>query len=250
MPIEQLYSERTPAKKRSGSPLLVTFSPPQSHAVACRSAVAGRVLPACRLDRRVARVAMVRPPPPVPRGRRGQVAERRLSSTARGTDARSMVEAPAQPSADGQVVTQPGSNESPVPFGRMRRGSQFDRCRPSSSAPLCGDLDVHGESASGSAPGSCSCPFPPSESIAIASWASFTTLAGALPRERLARCMRWPKRRMDICGSAPRPGCFVSMEFGFNPTNRNPGRPFRNAMWLLCSPCRMEACGWAIGTGE
>ena len=44
------------------------------------------------------------------------------------------------------------------------------------------------------------------------------------------------------------PGCPVSMEFNFNPTNRNLGKPFRNAMWSLDSPYQMEAYGSATGT--
>ena len=54
--------------------------------LARKSAVAGRIISARRLDRRDARVTKVRPPADVCRGCRRHVAERRLSSTARGTD--------------------------------------------------------------------------------------------------------------------------------------------------------------------
>ena len=51
-----------------------------------KSAVAGGIISARRLDRRVARVTKVRPPAHVRRGCRRHVAERGLSSTARSAD--------------------------------------------------------------------------------------------------------------------------------------------------------------------
>src|SRR5262249_60847817 len=60
--------------------------------------------------------------------------------------------------------------------------------------------------------------------------------------------MPWPRQQTVFCGSGLQPDCFVSMEFDFKPTNRNPGRPSRNAMWSRCSLFQMEAYGWAIGT--
>ena len=47
---------------------------------------------------------------------------------------------------------------------------------------------------------------------------------------------RWPKPGMATCGLGRQPDCFVSMEFDLGPTNRNPGSPFRSAVWLLYSP--------------
>jgi hypothetical protein len=60
--------------------------------------------------------------------------------------------------------------------------------------------------------------------------------------------MPWLRQQMVSCGWGPQPDCFVSMEFDLNPTNRNPGRLFRNAVWPLCSLYQMEVSGWAIGT--
>ena len=83
-------------------------------------------------------------------------------------------------------------------FGSMRRKEPVigqDR-----TGPLLGSHDVRGESASGSARGSCVSAFPLTESIAVASSASSTTPAGPIPKERRARSMRWPKPRMAICG--------------------------------------------------
>ena len=62
-----------------------------------------------------------------------------------------------------------------------------------------------------------------------------------MPKERRARYTRWPKPRMAICGWGLQPDCFVPMEFDFNLTNRNLGRPSRNAVWFLCSPYQMGA---------
>ena len=58
----------------------------KGHAVARKSAVAGRIISARRLDRRVARVTKVRPPAQVHRDCGHRVAERGLPSTARSAD--------------------------------------------------------------------------------------------------------------------------------------------------------------------
>ena len=57
-----------------------------SVAIARKSAVAGRIISARRLDRRVARVTKVRPPAQVHRDCGHRVAERGLPSTARSAD--------------------------------------------------------------------------------------------------------------------------------------------------------------------
>jgi hypothetical protein len=56
------------------------------HKVTTSRAITGRIISACRLDRRDARVTKVRPPAFGHRGCRRHVAGRRLSSTARRTD--------------------------------------------------------------------------------------------------------------------------------------------------------------------
>ena len=77
----------------------------------------------------------------------------------------------------------------------------------------------------------------------IAASTSSTTQAGPIPTECQAKYTLWPSPRMAICGRGLQPDYFVSMEFDFNPTSRNPGRPFRNAVWFLYSPYQMEAYG-------
>jgi hypothetical protein len=64
-----------------------------------------KIIPARRLDRRVARITTIWPPASIYyRGRR-HVAECRFPSTARSADDRSVLEAPPRTAADGQVVT-------------------------------------------------------------------------------------------------------------------------------------------------